>query len=88
MHIDRKRLFIGDKRIHNLRQAQLCFATIKQGIPLLVLSKLLGYQKSLAMTLRYTHLNTEDVAMATERVGTVIERQLEGDWEEGLQIGC
>ena len=67
----RKEIGLGDVRLHDLRHT-FASKAVRQGIPLPVLSKLLGHS-TLAMTMRYTHLTTADIEAAAERVGARIK---------------
>ena len=72
----RERVGIPDVRLHDLRHS---FATeaVRQGIPLPVVSKLLGHS-TLKMTMRYTHVSNSDAEEAAERIAVRIANQLEG----------
>jgi site-specific recombinase XerD len=62
---------LDDVRIHDLRHS-FASEAVRQGISLPVISKLLGHS-NLEMTMRYTHLSTEDIEAAAERIGQRIE---------------
>ena len=66
-----------DVRLHDLRHsyASQC---VMAGIPLPVVSKLLGHSQC-AMTLRYTHAADRDVEAAAERVGARIAELLQSE---------
>jgi integrase len=68
---------IEDFRLHDLRHS---FATdaLRQGVPLPVLSKLMGHS-SINMTRRYTHSTNTDVFAAAERIGNQLIAKLR--WE-------
>ena len=71
----RREIGIEDVRLHDLRHsyASQC---VMAGIPLPVVSKLLGHSQC-AMTLRYAHAADRDVEAAAERVGARIAELLE-----------
>ena len=70
----RREIGIEDVRLHDLRHsyASQC---VMAGIPLPVVSKLLGHSQC-AMTLRYTHAADKDVEAAAERIGARIAKLL------------
>ncbi|WP_424833213.1 tyrosine-type recombinase/integrase [Ruegeria sp.] len=70
----RRDIGIEDVRLHDLRHsyASQC---VMAGIPLPVVSKLLGHSDC-AMTLRYTHAADKDVEAAAERIGARIAKLL------------
>ncbi len=70
----RREIGIEDVRLHDLRHsyASQC---LMAGIPLPVVSKLLGHSDC-AMTLRYTHAADKDVEAAAERIGARIAKLL------------
>ena len=67
---------IEDVRLHDLRHTVASHAVL-QGVPLPVVSRLLGH-KSPSMTLRYTHVGDRETEAAAERIGTAIARALGG----------
>ena len=72
----RREAGIEDVRIHDLRHTYASHAVL-QGVPLPVVSRLLGH-KNPGMTLRYAHVGDRETEAATERVGTTIARALDG----------
>ena len=71
-YLARKRAGIEDVRLHDLRHTHASQAVMK-GVPLPVVSKLLGHGQT-SMTLRYTHVADREVEAAAERVGCAIAR--------------
>ena len=65
---------IEDVRIHDLRHMYASHAVL-QGIPLPVVSRLLGH-KCPSMTLRYAHVGDRETEAAAERIGAAIARDL------------
>ena len=65
-----------DVRLHDLRHSFASHA-ILQGIPLPVVSHLLGHKQP-SMTLRYAHVGDRETEAAAERIGAAIARELEG----------
>ena len=72
----RKEAGIEDVRLHDLRHTFASHAVL-QGIPLPVVSRLLGH-KHPSMTLRYAHVGDREIEAAAERIGTAIARALGG----------
>ena len=72
----RKEAGIEDVRLHDLRHTFASHAVL-QGIPLPVVSRLLGH-KNPGMTLRYAHVGDRETEAAAERIGTAIARALGG----------
>ena len=70
----RTRAGIPDVRIHDLRHS---FATeaVRKGVPLPIVSKLLGHS-SIQMTMRYTHASNEEVEAAAQQIATTISSLL------------
>ena len=56
---------------------------VLQGVPLPVVSRLLGHKRA-SMTLRYAHVGDRETEAAAERIGAVIARAL-GDSRRRLQ---
>ena len=71
----RRRAGIVDVRIHDLRHTFASHAVL-QGIPLPVVSRLLGHKRP-SMTLRYAHVGDRETEAAAERIGTAIARELD-----------
>ena len=71
----RKRAGIKDVRLHDLRHSFASHAVL-QGIPLPVVSRLLGHRQP-TMTLRYAHVGDRETEAAAERIGAAIARQLD-----------
>ena len=72
----RKEARIEDVRLHDLRHTFASHAVL-QGIPLPVVSRLLGHKRP-SMTLRYAHVGDREVEAAAERIGVAIARVLGG----------
>ena len=70
----RREAEVEDVRLHDLRHT---FAThaVLQGIPLPVVSRLLGHKRP-SMTMRYAHVGDRQIEAAAERVGTAIAQTL------------
>ena len=66
---------IEDVRLHDLRHSFASHAVL-QGIPLPVVSRLLGH-KHPSMTLRYAHVGDRETEAAAERIGVAISRALD-----------
>ena len=71
----RREARIEDVRIHDLRHTYASHAVL-QGIPLPVVSRLLGH-KNPGMTLRYAHVGDRETEAAAERIGASIARALD-----------
>ena len=71
----RREAGIEDVRIHDLRHTYASHAVL-QGVPLPVVSRLLGH-KHPRMTLRYAHVGDRETEAAAERIGATIARVLE-----------
>ena len=72
----RKEAGIEDVRLHDLRHSFASHAVL-QGIPLPVVSRLLGH-KCPSMTLRYAHVGDRETEAAAERIGAAIVQALDG----------
>ena len=72
----RRQAGIDDVRLHDLRHTFASHAVL-QGIPLPVVSRLLGHAKT-RMTLRYAHLGDRETEAAAERIGAAISALLDG----------
>ncbi len=70
----RKEAGIEDVRLHDLRHTFASHAVL-QGVPLPVVSRLLGH-KHPSMTLRYAHVADREVEAAAERIGCAVARLL------------
>ena len=70
----RKETDIEDVRLHDLRHTFASHAVL-QGIPLPVVSRLLGHRRP-SMTMRYAHVGDREIEAAAERVGTAIAQTL------------
>ena len=75
----RKEAGIEDVRIHDLRHTFASHAVL-QGVPLPVVSRLLGHRHP-SMTMRYVHVGDRETEAAAERVGVAIARALNGGKE-------
>ena len=71
----RKRAGIEDVRLHDLRHSFASHAVL-EGIPLPVVSRLLGHKRP-SMTLRYAHVGDRETEAAAERIGAAIARLLD-----------
>ena len=67
---------IEDVRIHDLRHTYASHAVL-QGVPLPVVSRLLGHKRR-SMSLRYTRVGDRETEAAAERIGSLIARELSG----------
>ena len=67
---------IEDVRLHDLRHTFASHAVLR-GIPLPVVSRLLGHKRP-SMTMRYAHVGDKETEAAAERIGTAIARALHG----------
>ena len=71
----RERAGIEDVRLHDLRHTFASHAVLR-GIPLPVVSRLLGHKRP-SMTMRYAHVGDRETEAAAERIGTAIARTLQ-----------
>lgn len=78
----RRKAGIQDARLHDLRHTFASHA-VMQGVPLPVLSRLLGHSRT-RMTLRYAHVSNREIEAAAERIGVAIASLLV---ETGSQHG-
>ena len=74
---ERRQARIEDVRLHDLRHTFASHAVL-QGIPLPVVSRLLGHKRP-SMTLRYAHVGDRETEAAAERIGVAIARVLDGN---------
>ena len=65
-----------DVRLHDLRHTFASHAVL-QGVPLPVVSRLLGHKRP-SMTLRYAHVGDRETEAAAERIGAAIARAMGG----------
>ena len=72
----RREADIEDVRLHDLRHTFASHAVL-QGIPLPVVSRLLGHKRP-SMTMRYAHVGDRETEAAAERIGSAIARALAG----------
>ena len=72
----RREAGIDDVRLHDLRHTFASHAVL-QGVPLPVVSRLLGH-KHPSMTLRYAHVGDRETEAAAERIGASIADALDG----------
>ena len=72
----RKEAGVEDVRLHDLRHTFASHAVLR-GIPLPVVSRLLGHKQP-SMTLRYAHVGDRETEAAAERIGAAIARALGG----------
>ncbi|MCY4504071.1 MAG: tyrosine-type recombinase/integrase, partial [Alphaproteobacteria bacterium] len=75
-HSVRKEAGIEDVRLHDLRHTFASHAVL-QGVPLPVVSRLLGHKRP-SMTLRYAHVGDKETEAAAERIGAALARALDG----------
>ena len=73
----RRQAGIEDVRLHDLRHTFASHAVLR-GIPLPVVSRLLGHKQS-SMTLRYAHVSDRETEAAAERIGAAIALALDGN---------
>ena len=71
----RRQAGIEDVRLHDLRHTFASHAVLR-GIPLPVVSRLLGHKQP-GMTLRYAHVGDRETEAAAERIGAAIARALD-----------
>ena len=83
----RRQAGIQDVRLHDLRHTFASHA-VMQGVPLPVVSRLLGHSRS-RMTLRYAHVSDIEVEAAAERIGVGIAELLDSGQAgpDGLPAG-
>ena len=72
----RRQAGVEDVRLHDLRHTVASQAAL-QGVPLAVISKMLGHSQ-VQMTLRYAHVSDTEVEAAAERIGLAIARLMKG----------
>ena len=70
----RREAGIEDVRLHDLRHTFASHAVL-QGIPLPIVSRLLGHKRP-SMTLRYAHVGDWETEAAAERIGAAIAQSL------------
>ncbi len=75
-YLVRKEAAIEDVRLHDLRHTYASHAVLR-GIPLPVVSRLLGHKRP-SMTLRYAHVSDRETEAAAERIGVAMARALDG----------
>ena len=71
----RREVGIEDVRIHDLRHTVASHAVL-QGVPLPVVSRLLGHRQP-SMTLRYAHVGDRETEAAAERIGVAVAQALD-----------
>ena len=81
-YLVRKEAGIEDVRIHDLRHTFASHAVLR-GIPLPVVSRLLGHKRP-SMTLRYAHVGDRETEAAAERIGRAIAQELEGQCADDM----
>ena len=72
----RREAGIEDVRLHDLRHTFASHAVLR-GIPLPVVSRLLGHRQP-STTLRYAHVGDREIEAAAERIGAAIARAMGG----------
>ena len=72
----RGRIGISDVRLHDLRHS-FASEAVRQGVPIPIVSKLLGHSK-IEMTMRYIHSSNAEVEVAAEQISEYLIRQLSG----------
>ena len=77
----RREAGIEDVRLHDLRHTFASHA-VMQGVPLPVVSRLLGHSRC-RMTLRYAHTGDRETEAAAERIGLAVASALGGPTDEG-----
>ena len=73
-YLVRREAGIADVRIHDLRHTFASHAVL-QGVPLPVVSRLLGHKRP-SMTMRYAHVGDRETEAAAERIGDAIARTM------------
>ena len=73
-YLVRREIGIEDVRLHDLRHTFASHAVL-QGVPLPVVSRLLGHKRT-SMTLRYAHVGDRETEAAAERIGRSIAKAL------------
>ena len=76
-YLVRREVGIEDVRLHDLRHTVASHAVL-QGVPLPVVSRLLGHKQP-SMTLRYAHVGDRETGAAAERISVALVRALGGD---------
>ena len=80
----RREAEIEDVRLHDLRHTFASHAVLR-GIPLPVVSRLLGHKRP-SMTMRYSHVEDREIEASAERIGAAIKRALDGG--EVARVAC
>ena len=78
----RRQAGIEDVRLHDLRHTVASHAVL-QGVPLPVVSRLLGHKRP-GMTMRYAHVGDREIEAAAERIAAEIARALDTSVHQAL----
>ena len=82
----RRQAGVEDVRLHDLRHTVASQAAL-QGVPLAVISKMLGHSQ-VQMTLRYAHVSDTEVEATAERIGLAIARLMKGGQSNRVPVSA